>query len=69
MNDVRTQVEALRDLGALRPDADIDQVIVDLGLDAPPQDVVADERRGAHRATARAHEAAPRLRGEDARRS
>jgi len=40
LNDVRTQVEALRDLGALRPDADIDRVIVDLGLDAPPQDVV-----------------------------
>ena len=40
LNDVRSQVEALRDLGALRPDADIDQVIVDLGLDAPPQDVV-----------------------------
>jgi len=39
MNDVRGQVEALRDLGALRPDADVDQVIADLGLDTPPQDV------------------------------
>lgn len=40
MNNVRAQVEALRDLGALSADADIDKVIVDLGLDAPPQDVV-----------------------------
>lgn len=40
MNNVRIQVEALRDLGALGQDADIDQVIFDLGLDAPPQDVV-----------------------------
>jgi ubiquinone biosynthesis protein len=41
MNDVRGQVAALRDLGALAPDADLDQVIVDLGLDGPPQDVTA----------------------------
>ena len=40
MNNVRAQVEALQQLGALAPNADIDQVIVDLGLDAPPQDVV-----------------------------
>ncbi|MGA8295874.1 MAG: AarF/UbiB family protein [Acidimicrobiales bacterium] len=40
MNNVRAQVEALRDLGALPADADIDQVIVDLGLEGPPQDVV-----------------------------
>jgi ubiquinone biosynthesis protein len=40
MNNVRAQVEALRDLGALPKDADIDQVITDLGLDGPPQDVV-----------------------------
>ncbi|HXZ83794.1 MAG TPA: AarF/UbiB family protein [Acidimicrobiales bacterium] len=39
MNDVRSQVTALRDLGALAPEADLDQVIVDLGLDGPPQDV------------------------------
>jgi len=46
LNDVRAQVQALRDLGALAPDADIDQVVADLGLDEPPQDVVemsADE--------------------------
>ncbi|MGP8065727.1 MAG: ABC1 kinase family protein [Acidimicrobiales bacterium] len=41
MNDVRGEVVALSELGALRPDADLDQVIVDLGLDGPPQDVVA----------------------------
>ncbi len=40
LNDVRAQVQALRDLGALDPHADIEQVIADLGLDAPPQDVV-----------------------------
>ncbi|MGF1597827.1 MAG: ABC1 kinase family protein [Acidimicrobiales bacterium] len=38
MNDVRGQVGALRDLGALPPDTDIDAVIVDLGLDGPPID-------------------------------
>ncbi len=40
LNDVRAQVQALRDLGALDADADIDQVVADLGLDGPPQDVV-----------------------------
>jgi ubiquinone biosynthesis protein len=39
MNDVRGQVEALKELGALAPGADTDQVIRDLGLDAAPQDV------------------------------
>jgi len=41
MNDVRSQVTALRDLGALAADADLDQVIIDLGLDGPPQDLAA----------------------------
>ena len=41
VNDVRAQVLALRDLGAIRADADVDEVIHDLGLDAAPQDVVA----------------------------
>ncbi|HUY30872.1 MAG TPA: AarF/UbiB family protein [Acidimicrobiales bacterium] len=40
LNDVRAQVQALRDLGALAPDADIEQVVAALGLDEPPQDVV-----------------------------
>ncbi len=38
MNDVKGQLGALRDLGALPPDTDLDQVIVDLGLDRPPID-------------------------------
>ncbi len=38
MNDVRGQLAALRDLGALPPDTDLDAVIVDLGLDRPPVD-------------------------------
>jgi ubiquinone biosynthesis protein len=39
MNDVHSQVAALRDLGALAPDADLDEVITELGLTGPPQDV------------------------------
>src|SRR5579884_3462645 len=45
-NDVRTQIAALRDLGALPVDCDIDAVIRDLGLDRPPKDptlMTADE--------------------------
>ena len=38
VNDVRMQTEALRDLGALPPDTDIDAVISDLGLDKPSMD-------------------------------
>lgn len=38
MNDVRGQIEALRDLGALPFDTDIDAVIRDLNLDAGPID-------------------------------
>ncbi len=37
-NDVRGQVAALRDLGALPHDTDIDAVIADLRLDGPPLD-------------------------------
>jgi ubiquinone biosynthesis protein len=37
-NDVRPQVEAMRDLGALPPDVDVDAVIDDLGLDRPVVD-------------------------------
>jgi ubiquinone biosynthesis protein len=37
-NDVRTQVEAIRDLGALPPDVDVDRVISELNLDGPPVD-------------------------------
>ncbi len=38
MNDVPGQVAALRDLGALPHDTDVDAVIADLGLDGPPID-------------------------------
>jgi ubiquinone biosynthesis protein len=38
VNDVRGQMAALRDLGALPADTDIDAVIADLGLDCPPLD-------------------------------
>jgi ubiquinone biosynthesis protein len=38
MNDIRGQLAALRDLGALPPDTDLDVVIVELGLDGPPVD-------------------------------
>jgi ubiquinone biosynthesis protein len=37
-NDVKGQVAALRDLGALPPDTDVDAVIEDLKLDGPPLD-------------------------------
>jgi ubiquinone biosynthesis protein len=37
-NDIRGQMAALRDLGALPPDTDLDAVIRDLGLDRPPID-------------------------------
>jgi len=45
-NDLRGQIESLRDLGALPPDTDIDAVIADLGLDKPvvdPTKMDADE--------------------------
>jgi len=38
LNDVRFQLAALRDLGALPPDTDLEAVIRDLGLDRPPKD-------------------------------
>jgi ubiquinone biosynthesis protein len=38
MNDVTTQMGALRDLGALPPDTDMAALIVELGLDQPPVD-------------------------------
>ncbi len=37
-NDVKGQMAALRDLGALPHDTDLDAVITDLGLDRPPID-------------------------------
>ena len=38
MNDIVGQVAALRDLGALPPDTDVEAVVSDLGLDGPPPD-------------------------------
>ena len=38
MNDVKTQLTAFRDLGALPMDTDLDEVIAELGLDGPPVD-------------------------------
>lgn len=40
-NNPRLQLEALRDLGALPPDSDLDAVVRDLGLDQPPADPAA----------------------------
>jgi ubiquinone biosynthesis protein len=37
-NDIRTQLAALRDLGALPGDTDLEAVIKDLGLEGPPID-------------------------------
>jgi len=38
MNDLRAQLEAFRDLGALPMDTDLEALIKDLGLDGPPID-------------------------------
>jgi ubiquinone biosynthesis protein len=38
MSDVKGQLAAIRDLGALPPDTDLDVVFADLGLDAAPLD-------------------------------
>jgi ubiquinone biosynthesis protein len=38
VNDVKGQLAALRDLGTLPPDTDLDAVIADLGLDRPAVD-------------------------------
>lgn len=38
VNDVKLQMAALRDLGALPPDTDLDAVMHDLGVDQPVQD-------------------------------
>lgn len=49
MNDVNTQLGALRDLGALPPDADLASIIIELGLDKPPIDpttLTAEELTG-----------------------
>lgn len=44
MNDIKGQLAALRDLGALPADTDLDAIISDLGLDRPPVDPTTLER-------------------------
>ncbi len=41
VNDIRMQVSALCDLGALPADSDVDSLVSDLGLDRPPMDLAA----------------------------
>ncbi len=41
MNDPKLQLGALRDLGALPADTDLDAVVSDFGLDRPPRDAAA----------------------------
>ncbi|MDQ2725833.1 MAG: AarF/UbiB family protein [Actinomycetota bacterium] len=41
MNDPKLQLSALRDLGALPADTDLDAVVTDFGLDRPPRDAAA----------------------------
>jgi ubiquinone biosynthesis protein len=41
LNDPKLQLGALRDLGALPPDTDLDAVVTDFGLDRPPRDAAA----------------------------
>ena len=38
LNDQRLQLAALRDMGAVPPDTDLEALLVDLGLDKPPLD-------------------------------
>ena len=47
VNDIRGQLEAFRDLGALPPDADIDALMRVLKVDQPVQRPDQDDRRGA----------------------
>ena len=68
-NDIPGQIAAMRDLGALPADVDIDAVIRDLGLDRPPDRPHHAHRRGAHRRDPQPHQGAPRLRGPHAQRA
>ena len=57
-NDIRTQMAALRDLGALPPDTDIEAVIKDLELEGPVKDPT---QMSAEELTAEIREIAKRL--------
>jgi ubiquinone biosynthesis protein len=63
-NDVTSQLEALRDLGAFRADVDVSKVIVDLGLDRPPLDPM---QMSVEQLTAEMRELTKRLLGYGAR--
>lgn len=63
-NDVHAQLEAMRDLGALPDDVDIDTVIADLGLDRPPVDPIS---MSAEELTAQVREVTKALLGYGAR--
>jgi ubiquinone biosynthesis protein len=63
-NDVRGQIAAMRDLGALPAAIDIDEVIRDLGLDRPPIDPTS---LSAEELTAEIREITKRLLGYGAR--
>jgi ubiquinone biosynthesis protein len=57
VNDVKGQLAALRDLGALPPDTDLDAVVADLGLDRPmidPTTLTSDELVGEIQRTVKA---------------
>ena len=47
VNDIRGQLEAFRDLGALPPDADIDALMRVLKVDQPVKDPTTHDRRRA----------------------
>ena len=64
MSDMRGQLAAIRDLGALPPDTDLDAVIADLGLDNAAARSDTAEPRGPHRRTSALRETAARLRRE-----
>ena len=65
-NDLKGQMAALRDLGALPQDTDLRAVIRDLGLDQAPVDPTTLDRRPAREGGAARRQGAARLRRPDA---
>ncbi len=63
INDPKLQLAALRDLGALPADTDLDAVIRDLGIDQPVKDPTAMAPEELLARDPRDHQAPPRLRG------
>ena len=58
MGDIRGQIAAFRDLGALPPDTDIDDVIAELGLDQQPIDPTKLSQEELRRRAAAHHQGA-----------